>query len=119
MRCQILRVAQDDGWDAAMLNTRIQKPKTGVAMRPRELQASDSNGKLRPLLRRLPLVTLLFTGGVLAVRNFADLLGYERVKVGQGEWYRLLTGHFVHWSGEHLVWDVAVFALLGILSERI
>ena len=31
--------------------------------------------------------------------------------------WRLLTGHLVHWSGEHLAWDLAVFVGLGIACE--
>lgn len=30
---------------------------------------------------------------------------------------RLLTCHALHWSGSHLVWDLAVFSLLGALCE--
>jgi len=32
---------------------------------------------------------------------------------------RLLTCHLVHWSWEHLLWDVAVFAVVGSWCERL
>ncbi len=31
--------------------------------------------------------------------------------------WRLVTGHLVHWSTEHLVWDLAVFLGLGVACE--
>lgn len=33
--------------------------------------------------------------------------------VATGAWWQLATGHLVHWSAEHLLWDAAVFAALG------
>ena len=32
--------------------------------------------------------------------------------------WRWLTGHFCHWSAEHLIWDVMVFLFLGAWCER-
>lgn len=31
--------------------------------------------------------------------------------------WRWVTGHLVHWSAEHLVWDLAVFLGLGVACE--
>lgn len=44
-------------------------------------------------------------------------LEYDRAAVAGGEVWRIVTGHFIHWNLEHLLWNVAVFCLLGILSE--
>ncbi|MDH3348265.1 MAG: rhombosortase [Desulfobulbaceae bacterium] len=44
-------------------------------------------------------------------------LQYDRLAVGRGEVWRILTGHLTHWNTEHLIWNVAVFCGLGILSE--
>lgn len=32
--------------------------------------------------------------------------------------WRAVTGHFCHWSVDHLCWDLVVFATLGALVER-
>lgn len=34
------------------------------------------------------------------------------------EVWRWFTGHFCHWSAEHLAWDVIVFVVLGAMCER-
>jgi len=45
-------------------------------------------------------------------------LEYDRAAIAGGEAWRLLTGHWVHWSGEHLFWDLLAFGVLGVLCER-
>lgn len=35
-----------------------------------------------------------------------------------GEPWRWVTGHLVHWSHEHLLWDLLAFVALGIACER-
>jgi rhomboid family GlyGly-CTERM serine protease len=34
-----------------------------------------------------------------------------------GQWWRLLTGHLVHWDASHGFWDVLMFAVLGATCE--
>jgi rhomboid family GlyGly-CTERM serine protease len=48
----------------------------------------------------------------------ARWLEYDRAALAGGEVWRLVTGHFVHWSAEHLWWDLLAFAALGVLCER-
>ena len=69
---------------------------------------------------RFPVVTLALTAVVFAVHTWpgaAAGLQLERAAVAVGEWWRLVAGHFTHWSADHLVWDVLVFALLGAACE--
>jgi rhomboid family GlyGly-CTERM serine protease len=42
------------------------------------------------------------------------------LQVGElaGEPWRLVTGHLVHWSADHLAWDWLVFVGLGWMAER-
>ncbi len=47
----------------------------------------------------------------------AAWLQMDREALAAGQWWRLLTCHLVHWSGDHAWWDVAVFAVLGGLCE--
>jgi rhomboid family GlyGly-CTERM serine protease len=43
---------------------------------------------------------------------------YARDAIGSGEIWRMVTGHLVHFSGQHLVANLAVFALLLGLAKR-
>lgn len=42
----------------------------------------------------------------------------DRAAVAGGEWWRLVTGHWVHSDADHAVWNIAAFAFLGALFER-
>ena len=45
-------------------------------------------------------------------------LQYDRKATQMGEFWRLITGHWTHWSLDHLFWDVFAFAVLAGLCER-
>lgn len=42
---------------------------------------------------------------------------FDRVAITDGEWWRLLTGHWVHSDLSHAGWDIAALLLLGALFE--
>lgn len=73
---------------------------------------------------RFPLLTLLLVSAagcvfLAAQRNFDFLaLLYSRSALEQGELWRLLTGHLVHFSWSHLAADIGGFLLLGMLVEK-
>lgn len=71
---------------------------------------------------RLPWLTASVCGASLAAAcstAFTQWLQYDRDAVIAGQQYwRLLTSHLAHWNISHLVWDLAVFALLGWACER-
>ncbi len=46
-------------------------------------------------------------------------LAYDRRAISCGELWRLWTGHIVHFSVQHALGDMAVFALSGIFAEKI
>jgi len=46
-------------------------------------------------------------------------LRYERTPIINGEWWRLLSGNFVHLSWEHLLMNLAGLALIWLLLERL
>jgi rhomboid family GlyGly-CTERM serine protease len=48
----------------------------------------------------------------------ASRLEYERTAIAAGQWWRILTCHWAHFSADHLMWDVGAFALLAALCER-
>lgn len=67
-----------------------------------------------------PFLTLGLAALAIALYGLpgtAEWLAYERQAVAAGELWRGLTAHWVHWSPDHLVWDVATFVALGAASE--
>ncbi|HUS35103.1 MAG TPA: rhombosortase [Verrucomicrobiae bacterium] len=71
-------------------------------------------------MKRVPVITLTIIAGALLIAGapaLQELLVYDREKILGGEFWRLSTGHFVHLSREHLVWDVAAFAMIGASIE--
>lgn len=47
-----------------------------------------------------------------------NTLQYDRAAIAGGEVWRWLTGHLTHFGSNHLWWDLAVFAALGVVVER-
>jgi rhomboid family GlyGly-CTERM serine protease len=43
-----------------------------------------------------------------------NLLQFDRAAIARGELWRVVTGHWTHWSFSHLAWDLAAFIALGI-----
>ena len=67
-------------------------------------------GAARPwasLLLALSAVLLYLTPELTAWATF------DRTAIAAGQLWRLITGHWTHWSGEHLGWDLLVFAVVG------
>src|SRR4051812_47610569 len=66
-------------------------------------------------------VTIVMTALTLVVAlcpGVSEALQFDRTSVAGGQWWRIVTGHFAHWSNEHLAWDLLVFFGLGCLCER-
>lgn len=43
---------------------------------------------------------------------------FDRTAIGEGEIWRLVTGHWVHSDPSHALWNIAALVLLGLLFER-
>jgi rhomboid family GlyGly-CTERM serine protease len=69
----------------------------------------------------LPWRTLLLTAAALLLYLWAgaapEAWVYDRLAIAQGEWWRLVTGHWVHSDLEHAVWDIGALLILGLLFE--
>ena len=69
----------------------------------------------------LPWRTLLLTGLALGLYlGFGaapEAWVFDRVAISQGEWWRLITGHWVHSDLEHATWDIGALLVLGLLFE--
>ena len=72
--------------------------------------------------KKLPLVSIGIGAAACLIAldpSVGQALAFDRVAIGQGEFYRLLTGHLVHWNRDHLFWDVLMFVVLsGMLELR-
>ena len=56
--------------------------------------------------------------GIALLPNADSWLQFDRSAIAAGQWWRVVTGHFTHWNGEHLFWDLSIFAILGWICER-
>jgi hypothetical protein len=50
--------------------------------------------------------------------QLAVMLEYNRTSIANGEIWRLVTGSIVHWTTDHLFWDLLMFVVLGAAIER-
>ena len=70
----------------------------------------------------LPIATGLVITLALIVASqptLAPSLLYERADIVGGQYWRLWTGHLVHFGASHLGWNLAVFAVAGAWCERL
>lgn len=51
--------------------------------------------------------------------GLAEAAQWDRGAVASGEWWRTVTCHWAHWTGEHLAWDLAAFAALFHVGMRL
>lgn len=73
------------------------------------------------IARRLPWMTLALAG--LTVVLYATLgpaassLVFDRTAIAEGEWWRLLSGHWIHSDASHLAWNSGALLVLGAVLE--
>lgn len=70
---------------------------------------------------RLPWLTVAVACAAVVLHllpSSAAWLQFDRTALARGALWRLFTGHLVHFGGNHLAWDVAVFVALGFACER-
>lgn len=71
--------------------------------------------------RKFPWITVSLSAFALAawwLPGAGAALQLDRTSLAHGEFWRLLSAHLTHWTTSHLAWDVAVFAVLGVVLER-
>jgi rhomboid family GlyGly-CTERM serine protease len=64
------------------------------------------------------LVACALAVGVWFVPGAFDALAYNRSKIFDGQLWRLITGHWVHFSASHLFWNLVVLVPAGIWLEK-
>ena len=70
-----------------------------------------------PCWRYLTLALILL-GLILLPENWAELLAYKREAIIAGEWWRLWSGHFVHFTAMHAFVNCTLLLLLSALLMR-
>jgi rhomboid family GlyGly-CTERM serine protease len=60
----------------------------------------------------------MIAGFVFCSPALTNVLQFDRAAIARGELWRLVTGHWTHWSPSHLAWDLAAFLALGIACVR-
>ncbi|MDB5290983.1 MAG: rrtA [Phycisphaerales bacterium] len=71
-------------------------------------------------LLQLPAITLcasLAACAIFGLANVSALLQYDVAALRHGQFWRLLTCHFTHWSASHLLWSGLAFLVLGAICE--
>jgi len=69
----------------------------------------------------LPWFTLIAAAlavGAWFVPGAFDALVYDRRKILDGQLWRLVTGHWVHFTGSHLFWNLAILIPAGAWLEK-
>ena len=72
------------------------------------------------LVQRLPVITLLLVGSGVVVALFpgsSSWLIYDRSAILSGEIWRMFTGHWIHFSTSHLVYDLLALGIAGWIIE--
>jgi rhomboid family GlyGly-CTERM serine protease len=80
-----------------------------------------ANSSDQPKLGLLPWFTLgacALAVGAWFWRGAFDELVYDRSRILGGQLWRLVTGHWVHFSGSHLFWNLTVLLPAGVWLER-
>ena len=71
--------------------------------------------------RRTPCASLLLAAAAVVVFLWPGLsahLQYDRTAIAAGQVWRLVSGHWAHYSLDHVFWDVIAFVALGVACER-
>jgi rhomboid family GlyGly-CTERM serine protease len=83
---------------------------------------------MKPLLNEtgmisgVPVITLSLAAISLLLYWCGELtpvLQYDRHLIGDGEVWRIFTGHWVHWSFDHFLWCTVTLIALGYVCEEI
>jgi rhomboid family GlyGly-CTERM serine protease len=72
------------------------------------------------LVRRLPPITLLLVAAAVTIAlvpSSSSCLVYDRSAILSGEVWRMFTGHWIHFSTSHLVYDSVALGIAGWIIE--
>lgn len=73
-------------------------------------------------MRVLPWATVIAVAAAIGIffwPNAARALEWDRLQILSGEWWRVLTGNWVHLDRSRLWWNVAVLLPAGVWAEYV
>ena len=75
--------------------------------------------QIRNLLSQIPLTLLISVFVVIshAAGEFSGLMTIDFRSLTLADSHRVFTCHLLHWSWNHLLWDLAMFTTLGAIAE--
>lgn len=85
-------------------------------MKLSSLPLAPQHSLIVALITLIAIVAFVFEG--LIGKEFTDLFVYQRQLISQGELWRLLTGHFLHTNGYHLLLNIAALIMLWLLHGQ-
>mgnify|MGYP001555317035 FL=1 len=80
---------------------------------------ASKSQNLNPI-RKLPVITLLMIGAAIIIALFpgwSPWLIYDRTAILSGQIWRMFTGHWVHFSATHLIYDSLALGVAGWIIE--
>ena len=71
------------------------------------------------MFSRFPTTILVASAALVAFAypSVGSLCEVDFDLIGDGQWWRIFTGHFTHFDGSHLFWDLLMFVVLGVACE--
>lgn len=68
-------------------------------------------------LSQLAFFCLVIVVVGLMYESLNVVLSYDRVAIAEGEWWRLLSGNFLHLNVNHMLLNLSVYILLALLFQ--
>jgi len=100
---------------------RPERKPEGGNLKPEAVDREQPAAGLRARLARPPWTFLAVSLIALIIQlnpAWRDGLIYDRAALQRGEWWRIWTGHLVHFGWPHFIADAGLFFILGWLLER-
>ena len=69
----------------------------------------------------IPFFSLILAAGAFLLQLSPDcitLLQFDREMIAGGEWWRLITCQWVHWSFDHFLWCALTLIALGASANN-
>jgi rhomboid family GlyGly-CTERM serine protease len=72
------------------------------------------------LSRNFPVtfVIAIASTAIATIPSWVSLFELDFAAVGDGQWWRVITGQLCHFNFNHFIWDWLVFCVLGMACER-
>lgn len=75
--------------------------------------------QIRSLLMQIPITLLITIATIIAhgAGELSPMMSIDFRNISFADLHRVGTCHLLHWSSNHLLWDLGMFATLGAIAE--